>query len=376
MSSRWNLRRRLVGLCTVGFATAVLAAGAMRGDSSPADGAASLAPAPLPVELVELRASADYPIGELYAGRVVSRRVSELGFERSGRLVHVAYDQGQRVAAGAVLARLDTRELEARRRELVARRQRIAAELALARSTTERRQRLHRTGVLATQRLDETVYAQQSLESQLAAAVAAIEHLDVQLALSELRAPFDGILAERFADEGTVLPPGAAVLRLLEAGALEVHVGVPPASAARLEPGSLYAVEVEGTDVEAVLETLLPTVDPETRTLTAVFRLDEPPAGVRHGALARIRLEGRVEAAGFWVPLASLAEGRRGLWTAYVAVPGGVAFEAERRQIEVIHAEADRAFVRGALYDGDLLVASGVHRIAPGMPVRPVASEG
>ncbi len=366
--SHWSLLRTLLGLAAL--ATLGLGVAELRGDAAAAQEPLSAARPALPVKLVEIRAVDAYPVRELHVGRVVSRRVSELGFERSGRLVEVRYDQGDRVEAGSVLARLDTRELRARRRELGAQRQRIAAELDLARATAERRQQLHRTGFLSTQLLDESTYARDSFESQLAAAEAAIEHVDVQLALSQLRAPFSGVLADRFADEGTVLQPGAPVLRLLEAGALEVHVGVPPGSAARLELGSRHRVEVEGATLDATLHTLLPTVDPDTRTLTAVFRLDAPPASVRHGSLARVALETRVASTGFWVPLEALAEGRRGLWTAYVAVPDAEGWLAERRQVQVIHAEADRAFVSGTLFEGDRVVATGVHRIVPGMRVR------
>ncbi len=332
--------------------------------------------AALPVEVVSIEATDAYPVRELYAGRVVARRTSELGFERSGRLVEVAFDEGDRVEPGAVLAQLDTRELRARRRELEARRDRIRADLSLARATTERREELHDAGHLATQRLDETRYGQQALEAEAAAADASIEHVDVQLALSELRAPFAGILAERFADEGTVLAPGVPVLRLLEDGALEVHVGVSPDAANQLTPGSQHDVEVDGARISATLHGLLPTVDPDTRTVTAVLRLVDPPPAARHGALARVALERRVEAAGYWLPLQALAEGRRGLWTTYVAMPDGADFVAERRQVEVIHAEADRAYVRGTLVPGDRVVAAGVHRLVPGMRVRLVAAEG
>ena len=53
-----------------------------------------------------------------------------------------------------------------------------------------------------------------------------------------------------------------------------------------------------------------------------------------------------------------------------MAVPEAGGLRAERRQLELIHTEADRAYVRGTLFDGDLVIVAGVHRIVPGMPVR------
>jgi len=374
MRSILSFPKKFLWLGLVLLGVAALGASASRYETD----APAVATAPaLPVAVLQVHAASAYPVSEQHAGRVVARRVSELGFERSGRLTEVIFDQGERVEAGAVVARLDTRELRARRRELSAQRNRIAAELSLAKATTIRRLQLHDAGHLSNQRLDETAYAEASLAAQAEAATAALEQVDVQLALSELRAPFAGILAQRFADEGTVVQPGASILQLLEDRALEVHVGVPASAVSQLTPGSAYPVEVAGLSVDATLAAILPTIDSDTRTVTAVFQLGDVPVQVRPGALARIVFEQQIEADGFWLPMAALAEGRRGLWSAYVAVPEPVGgFVLEKRQVEVIHAEAARVFVSGTLVDGDRVVAAGVHRLVPGANVRPVASEG
>lgn len=329
----------------------------------------------IPVDLIELQKSDGYAVRERHAGRVVARRISDLGFERAGRLVEVTVDDGTRVEEGELLARLDTRELRARRRELEAQKESIAAELALARTTTERQEKLFDGGVVAPQSIDESRFGEQRLSSQWIAATAALERLDVQLALSELRAPFAGVVARRFADEGTVLQPAAAVMQLLEDQALEVHVGLPAHTASRLEAGRAYDIEVEGTRHSATLRTRIPLIDPATRTTTGVFVIEQAGPALQHGALARVELETEIQSPGFWVPVDALSEGRRGLWTAYAVQAEDGGWVAERRQVEVIHAEVDRAFVRGTLFEGDRIVAGGVHRIVPGMHVR-VSSGG
>ena len=55
----------------------------------------------------------DASMAESYPGLVTARRESELGFERGGRIDSIAVDVGDRVTVGQVLARLDTRALEA-----------------------------------------------------------------------------------------------------------------------------------------------------------------------------------------------------------------------------------------------------------------------
>ena len=121
------------------------------------------------------------------------------------------------------------------------------------------------------------------------------------------------------------------------------------------------------------LVAVLDEVASDTRTVTAIFLLEERETPVRHGALARLLLETRREAPGFWLPISALTESRRGLWAAYavVAEPGERSWHrVERRELTMLHAESDRAFVRGTLGDGERLVASGVHRLVSGQRVR------
>ncbi len=325
----------------------------------------------LPVQVVTVRSSDRYAVREQYAGRVVSRRTSQLGFERSGLLTRVLRDDGDAVEAGELLAELDTRALRAQRRELRARIQEIGARLELARVTTKRRQNLHDAGHLSPQELDEAVFSERALEAERAAARASLENVSVSLALSRIEAPYAGSISMRMVDEGTVVSPGQPILELIETGSLEVRVGLPPQVAASLSEGSRHPIQVEGRPHEAVLAAVLSTVEPDTRTVTAVFRVEEPSRVLRDGALARISLEREIPARGQWLPITALAESHRGLWSAYAVVADAQdELRLERRQLEVLHPEAERAYVRGTLKDGERVVADGVHRLVPGMAVR------
>ena len=117
-------------------------------------------------------------------------------------------------------------------------------------------------------------------------------------------------------------------------------------------------------------------VDRQTRTVTAVFDL-EPGQPVAAGQIVRLAVETPIGADGFWVPTAALAEGRRGLWSVYVLAPDeDGAYRLEPRVVETVRIEAERIYVRGAVEDGELLLASGLQRITPGQHVVPVGEEG
>ena len=362
---------------------------------------------PLPVTVVEIRLADRFEIHERLAGRVVARRRSELGFERSGRLARIEVEEGDRVEEGALLARLDTRELEARRRELRARVEATRSRLEFARVTARRQRELRRADSVSPQALDEALANESTLEAQLAADRAALEHVEVGLELSSLRAPYPAVIVRRLADEGSIASPGQAVLAVLEDGVQELQLGVPPELVGGLEPGRAYEIESGSLTLEARLRSIVPELDPATRTQTAILEIprEADPAGrLADGSLAWLRLGREIETRGAWVPLGALAEGRRGTWTAFAVVPaiedsgadgvgddGGDSAAAEgggrgvhrdadadgaarieRRQVEIIQAEAERAFVRGTLWDGDRIVRDGLHRLVPGMRVEVV----
>jgi len=361
----------------IGVAAAALGIWAWQGRS------ASEVAAPagvLPVVAHTVRVTPSYDVDELHTGRVVARRSSELGFEQGGRLERVLVDDGDRVEAGAVLAELDQRQLRAERKQRAAQLADVEAQLALARATTRRTQALRASDHVSIAQLDEAVHGEQALVARRAAAQAALETTEVALALSEIRAPYAGQVTARLADEGTVVAPGQAILHLIEDGVLELRLGVPPEAADALRTGTRIEAEIEGKRHPAVLHAVVDTVGRDTRTVTAILHLEPRAADasgetLRDGAIVRIALPRTIEGEGAWVPLAALAESHRGLWSAYALVAterdGDASLRrVERRPLEVLYADAERAYVRGTLRDGDEIAANGVHRLVPGQAVR------
>ncbi|MFW5661360.1 MAG: efflux RND transporter periplasmic adaptor subunit, partial [Oceanicaulis sp.] len=111
-------------------------------------------------------------------------------------------------------------------------------------------------------------------------------------------------------------------------------------------------------------------ISPQGRTVEAVFDLaDADP--VRSGAVARLIRTATLEQRGFWAPMSALAEGRRGLWSVYVLEPEDAAFRLEPRPVEILHSEAERVYLTGAVEEGARILSAGVHRVTPGQRVTP-----
>ncbi|MEL7085846.1 MAG: efflux RND transporter periplasmic adaptor subunit [Cyanobacteria bacterium J06597_1] len=392
---------------------------------------------PLPVETLEVTLSESYETQRTYTGDIEARRTSELGFEQSGLVVRMLVEEGDRVIANQVIAELDTQRLLAQRQELLAQKAQaeadlselvagprfetisssqanvrdLEAQLELAEQRYQRRQQLLTEGAISTEELDEFISDRNAIQARLDAANSDLEELqtgsrseditaqqavvrsldarigtlDVDIAKSQLRAPFDGRVALRHVDEGVVISAGQTVLRLVEDGAMEARVGLPVQAAANLEVGSEQAVFVDGREYSATVKSLLPELNSSTRTISAILSLPDG-AIAAPGEVVRVAIVDRVQGRGYWLPATALVRSDRGLWSTYAlsstntldpVSSGSEAddFTVQRQQVEVLQTDGDRVFVRGTLQPGDRIVATGTHRIVVGQRVTPTDTE-
>lgn len=325
----------------------------------------------IPVDVIRMQSSPFYAVRREFAGRVEARRESRVGFELGGKVASVLVNDGEFVEEGQVLAVLVTELLEARRAELVALRNQARAELELAAITRQRVREAHALNAVSSQAWDEAEKHYLAKKAALAQAESAVQSIDVQIRKSALVAPFDALIAERFVDEGQVISTGQRVLHLLERANPEVRIGVAGDAVDRIAPGQRHELIIRGRRIPATIRSVLPVRDRRTRSIDVVFTLHTEFNGIRQGDLARFELERPVDEPGFWLPLTALTESSRGLWAVY-AVKGGdkETGTLERRDLELLHQEADRVFVRGTLAEGERIVVGGLHRLVPGQAVR------
>jgi RND family efflux transporter MFP subunit len=375
-----------------------------------------LTPSAMLVQVSRVERQSGYAMEQVFIGRVEARRSAELGFERAGQLIAVEVREGDRVRQGDLLARLDRSLLEARRTELRAELASAEADLTFAEVTAERYLSSVKDGAVTRQDVDESNARARAARARLALAQARIASVELDLAKTELRAPFAGTLVRRAADEGTVLNAGQTVLSLQEDAAVEIRVGVAGPLLAALEPGQRYQLESEGQAIEARLRAIIPLRTGASRTVDALFdpMTDRVPDAItdgrhdaipdlvsdpvsdptqepilRPGNLVELRLRKPVVADGLWLPLAALSEGDRGLWRALVAEPDSDAADAAEaaeaanpadaseplwqlvsRPLQVLYVDGERAYVQGPLKTGELVVTAGLQRLVPGQQVR------
>ena len=340
--------------------------------------------ADLTVSYINIQRQAGFASERVYAGKTLPSRSSELGFKRGGEIAQVLVDIGDVVEKGQVLARLDSQTLasnleQAQANTALAQANLSAAkaEAKLAANTEKRFRTLREQGNTSKQIYDEAKLSFQTKRAQyqvaqanVKRALAAANASKIALAEAAIKAPFDGIIQSRYMDEGTQILGGTPAVKLIELGPIKAHVGVPSESLVNLTIGNTYNLSWNGKAQPARLMAISPEVDPDTRTLNAVFKIS---AGIIPiGAVVELLLEQRVQTPGFWLPVSALTASDRGLWGVYVVNAENI---IERRLVEVIHNEASRAYVRGLLSDKERVVNSGVQRIVPGQSVLPLKAQ-
>ena len=379
---RATLGKRLVGAVTflvnVGLAAAAVMVGVttiqMRAEEKPEISASPLTE----VRVITPQEEEGYRVARTFAGRLEPARQTDLAFELSGTLMQIRREEGDSVTKGDVIARLDTRALETERRRQQANRLAAESDRELAFLTLSRRQQLQEAGHVSAEVLDQARLALSRLDATLAQIDAAIEAIEINLDKSVLRAPFSGRIGARLLDEGATVSPGLPVLSILESARPLVRIGLPPDLANRLVIGDGFEIRIGSQAYAAEFIGIRPDLQTRTRTIEALFELPENMRPLGFGDLAELTLSDHVAARGYWLPMAALKEGPRGLWTvlALNGVETGKGSEVPadlivvREAVEVLHADAGKVFVRGTITPRSRILAGGVHRVVVGQAVR------
>lgn len=323
---------------------------------------------PATVHTFKLEFQPSYRETVRYVGQLEPARQTAISFERGGLVTTVLKDEGDLVIAGEVLARLDIAQLKARRKQLEARIRELRARSKLAKLVLGRQTKLQSNGWSPEQRLDEAEASVAELAAAIEQAEAQLESIDIDIAKSNLTAPFDGVISTRSIDDGAVVDAGTSVLTVLETDNREARIGLPPHVAVGLDAKQTYRIETSRGEVKGRLKAKRPDLQASTRTVTALFNVSDE-TDVPFGEIVTLVLEREIKERGAWVPLVALKESDRGLWSLLTVIEQkGIPF-VRREAAEVLYVDGPRAYVRGTFESGASVISTGTNRIVPGQRV-------
>ncbi|MFN7957187.1 MAG: efflux RND transporter periplasmic adaptor subunit [Holophagaceae bacterium] len=259
----------------------------------------------LPKVAVSLVASAAAEGGSWVAATLQSTRTAQLSTRMAAQVRKVAVQEGQRVAAGTLLIALSDEDLQAQFK---------AAETGLAAAEAHHR----RIKALYDQKAATPSELEQT-QAQLAQAQAGVAALKANLAYTQIRAPFSGVVQSRKVNEGDFVGPGMPLVELVGEGEQELVATLSEAEGKALKQGAKVRFEAEGVPGEAQVTALAPGGDAFSHKGTLRAKVLSPK-GLRQGTFARILVPGaKVE--GLTVPASALVK-RGELTGVFVAKDG------------------------------------------------------
>jgi len=234
-------------------------------------------------------------------GSIAANESAELRPEVPGMINSIHFEEGAPVKKGDLLAKLDTRELEAQLSE-------ARAGFLLAEQNLKRNQSLLEDEAVSKLEVDAAVADHTKLK-------AAIDLLEVRLAKSSIIAPFDGIAGDRTLSVGDYVT-SQSIITVDDLSRLKVEMSVPERYLPNLKPGTTFtlraATSEEGGETSGKVYFVSPRIDEAKRSTLVKGYVTDPPPFLKPGMFANINLVLRTVEDALVVPETSILSTARG----------------------------------------------------------------
>lgn len=238
-------------------------------------------------EMLQLAPSVDVP------GTVISRFDSRLASELSAKLVWIA-EVGTIVKEGDTVARLEDLTFKLLEMEAQARVEREQARVKFLSSEKDRLDKLAEVNLSAKSQLDQVVSELAVAESDETMARVQLGLAQISMHITEIRAPFDGLVTERLRNIGERLNVSDEVIRIVNPNALEVVARAPLNTVNFISDGAVLRLHNDYREDDGSVRTIVPfgnpqshmfevrlNVDPEVWTVGESVRLSMPTANAK-----------------------------------------------------------------------------------------------
>ncbi|GAB4361769.1 MAG: efflux RND transporter periplasmic adaptor subunit [Deltaproteobacteria bacterium] len=367
------------------LAAAMLAAGCSGGGTGAAEAKKEEGPAPVSVEAERVTA-ADLHEEIEATGTLAPRREAVVKSEFGGTVAEMYVTQWVRVKRGDPLARVDSREAEA-----VVKRARAGVEMARAalleaeagkqraEREFERTKQLLAAGLATRRQMDdartERDAAQaryEAAEARRAAAEEEARQAETRASKAVLRAPFDGVVAERMVTVGEVVGEmQKALFRIVDNRLLDLTLSVPSGEmrAVRVGQPVLFRTDAfPGETFRGTVKFINPSVDPADRSVKVIAEVPNPSERLKGGLFVRGTIRTGTRKAVLLVPRSALFSWdlEAGTATLFLA-DGGI---ARSRTVRTGIVSGDRVQVTDGIREGDHVVTRGGFNVRDGDRIR------
>ncbi len=293
----------------------------------------------------------------------------------SAEVKKVLVREGDKVAAGQVVAEFDTAQLRAQLAERTATLASARAQLATTERTRLANAQLVKQNFISQNAFDTADSAHQAQLALVAAAQAQVEQTQIMLGDSVVKAPIAGMVSKRYVQPGEKLAFDAPMLGIVDLAQLEVQAQMPVADVPQIRKGMQTEVEIEGMGARRFpgrVERINPATEPGTRTVNIYVSLPNDDA-LKAGMFARVVLETISESELPALPMSAVrSEGQQSF--VWVIADGKLV----RRDVAVGRRDerAQRVEITSGLSAGDVVLASKFDNLKDGLAAKVVGVSG
>ncbi len=292
--------------------------------------------------------SAPVPEERLLDGTVEAVNQSTVSAQTAGRIDAINFDVNDQVKAGTVILRIRSTEQVAGLTQAQAALKEATAREAEAQVRYERINDMYQRRVVAKATLDEASAARDSAVARLIAARAGLDAAREGVAYTEVRAPYSGVVTQKFVQLGELVTPGTPLMAGASLDALRVVAEVPQSVIEQVRKVHRAVVYVDGKRVESTGLTLFPSAEPQTNTFRVRIELPKGVQGLAPGMFVKVGLvTGAADL--LLVPRSAVVE-RSEMRAVYVVAPDG---RVSLRQVRLGHVRGDQIEILAGLVAGD-----------------------
>jgi len=261
----------------------------------------------------------------------------------AGEVRELLVEEGDEVSKGQILARLDGERLRLELNE-------SEAKLRKLQRDYERNIDLKDKGLISDGDFEKIKYEMEALE-------AAFNLASLELDYTQIRAPIDGVVAERFVKLGNTISEGEALFKVTSLDPLVAYLHVPEREYRHISPGQPVGIEIDALADEtivAAVSRVSPIVDPQTGTFKITVEIVDKTRRIKPGMFGRIGVIYDVHENALQIPRSAIIEDQG---AASVFVIDGD--RATRRPVSTGFSNRGMVEITNGLQDGEQVVTVG-----------------
>lgn len=332
------------------------------------------------------------PVVREYVGRTMGSREVEIHARVTGVIEERLYEEGEAVAAGAALFRIDPEPFRVRVQSAEANLARAQAQLDQAEREQARLEPLAAADAVSQKEIDDARSAVDLAAATVKQMQAALREARIELGYTEVTAPIDAVtgIAEKFAGALVTAGGDSKLTSLVQTDPMDVHFSISENEWIRqqhdLANGSLstpaqgelevHVALADGTVPERVgrINFSAARIDEATGTYNLRARFPNPDGALKAGQFVRVIVEGAVRPNAITIPQKAVLDNPQGKFVYVVGSGEGDSTVAEIRPIEVgdwvSTPDGQMWLVRSGLRAGDRVILDNFVKLAPGAPVQ------